>query len=376
MRKLILIRPLLLPSYHDAIKTTTLLRWTYWVEELEFTCVDDMGQALDQWNVLVCDSESGRGFQCPPGFTCIKGEGNHHPIFSSVLSYNTIYYSMLQVFQAVSLEGWQPILWVTSDAIGLVPTTIFYMSCIFLGNILLVLLFPAAYSNQLQLVIENSEGTSRQEQKRKECSSNNNNRLGLKPPKGRRNHPPSFSALPAATAGGIENCNLYSTSSGGSYSLGGSSGKPCLSELELLLHNNSRYEVEELEKIHYMEAMRRGEVKEQEPEEQPIPALTPFPNSRMFNSVRKAILNELGPFNLFIYSTICLDAFVLSTWHAGQPQTMSNFLNGSYLLFTVFFVVEAVVRLFFLSPIAYFTSLLNIFDCVSLHHRPSCVVCY
>ncbi len=320
-------------SLNQNNKCFIILRWTYWAEELEFTCVDDIGQPLDQLNVLICDNGSGRGFQCPPGFTCLKDWGGTRP-HSSVLSYNTIYYAMLQVFQAVSLEGWQPVLWATADGVGLASTTVFYTCCIFFGNILLVLLFPAAYSNQLQLVIENSEGASKQEEEQLEC-----NRL-LKPTK-------------KSPSSQLEN-----------------SRKHCLSELEVLLHNNSRYEVEELEKIRYMEAMRRGEVKEREPEEPPIPAMTPFSNSRICFAGRKAILNELGPFNLFMYCAICLNAFLLSTWHAGQPQTMTIFLNGAYLSFTVLFVAEAAVRLFFLGPIAYFTNLLNIFDFVSVIPSP------
>ncbi len=310
---------------------------------------------MDEWNVLVCDNGSGRGFQCPPGFTCLKSDGNRPP--SGVLSYNTIYYSMLQVFQAVSLEGWQPVLWATADSVGLAPTSLFYLCCIFFGNILLVLLFPAAYSNQLQLVIENSEGgVSKQEEQQHE-----HKRL-LKPTK----DPDTFFA-----AG--ENRN-YSASP--SCSLGNNGKSSCLSELEVLLCNSSQYEVEELDKIHYMEAMRRGEVKEREPEEPLIPVMTPFPNSSMCKAIRKAILNELGPFNLFIYCSICLNAFVLSMWHAGQPQTTTKFLNGTYLSFTALFVVESVVRLFFLGPIAYFTSLLNVFDCVSLSFTQQlCCVC-
>ncbi len=310
-----------------------LFRWSYWAEELQFTCVDDIGQPLDQFNVLVCDNGSGRGFQCPSGFTCQKDWGGTHHPHSRLLSYNTIYYSMLQVFQAVSLEGWQPVLWATADGVGLAQTTVFYACCIFIGNILLVLLFPAAYSNQLQLAIENSEGASKQEEEQLE-----RNRL-LKPSK----------TSPSSHPNGSRN--------------------RCLSELEVLLRNNSQYEVEELEKIRYMEAVRRGEVKEREPEDQSIPAMSPFSNRICF-VVRKAILNELGPFNLFIYCAICLNAFLMSTWHAGQPQAMTIFLNGAYLSFTVLFVAEVAVRLFFLGPIAYFTNLLNVFDFVSVSPPP------
>ena len=74
--------------------------------------------------------------------------------------------------------------------------------------------------------------------------------------------------------------------------------------------------------------MRRGEVREDPEDEPPPPRWTPFPGSPILNRLRKAVLLELGPFSVAIYTIIFLNAFVLCLDHAGASENTEEALAG------------------------------------------------
>lgn len=77
-----------------------------------------------------------------------------------------------------------------------------------------------------------------------------------------------------------------------------------------------------------MAAIRRGHVRQQ-PEEEPLPPpWTPFPRNPLANRLRKAVLLELGPFSIFIYAVIFLNALVLCLDHKGASDRTERALSG------------------------------------------------
>lgn len=92
-------------------------------------------------------------------------------------------------------------------------------------------------------------------------------------------------------------------------------------------------------------AVRRGDIREEPEEEPPSPRWTPFPDSPLLIRLRKAVLLELGPFSLTVYSLIFLNAFVLSLDHAGASESKEEALTGvSESVSVEVFACDTVVR--------------------------------
>ena len=78
-----------------------------------------------------------------------------------------------------------------------------------------------------------------------------------------------------------------------------------------------------------MAAVRRGEIREEpEEEEQPPPPWTPFPANTTLNRLRKAVVAELGPFSIFVYVVIFLNAVVLCLDSATASEQRQRVLSG------------------------------------------------
>lgn len=77
-----------------------------------------------------------------------------------------------------------------------------------------------------------------------------------------------------------------------------------------------------------MAAVRRGEIREEPEEEEPLPPWTPFPANATLNRLRKAVVAELGPFSIFVYVVIFLNTVVLCLDSATASERTEKVLSG------------------------------------------------
>jgi hypothetical protein len=284
--------------------------YTYWSGKLHYTCMDMNGIPLESSGLLVC-STTKWGYHCPSGYSCEVTS-----VANIAIGYENVWLAMLQVLLAASIEGWQPVLWATADAVGY-SAWVFYLICIFVGNVMLILVFPAAYSSKLQVGIER-DAEKRALKVVEEQSQVGGNPVGKAP-----NAP---------------------------------------SELERMLNNYSRYEEQELKDIQHLEAVRRGLVIEKAVEDPPPPRCTPFPRFRLFNAGRRMVLDDLSWFNICIYIVVALNGAFLCINHVGESQRLADFLDASSKTFTAVFVFEVLTKLIFLGPVSYFADAFNVMD--------------
>ncbi|EPS97893.1 hypothetical protein FOMPIDRAFT_1127618 [Fomitopsis schrenkii] len=84
-----------------------------------------------------------KGYTCPAGQICMEDQTNP---YGNLESFDTIYYSALQVFIVVSANGWSPIMYNMMDAEFFV-SCLFFITCIVILNFWLINLFVAVITN-------------------------------------------------------------------------------------------------------------------------------------------------------------------------------------------------------------------------------------
>ncbi|GJE94122.1 Ion transport protein-domain-containing protein [Phanerochaete sordida] len=84
-----------------------------------------------------------KGFVCPLGQVCLENPGNP---FSGVESFDTVYYSALQVFIVSSANGWSPLMYSMMDSEFFI-SCFFFIVCVIILNFWLINLFVAVITN-------------------------------------------------------------------------------------------------------------------------------------------------------------------------------------------------------------------------------------
>eukprot|EP00903_Cladosiphon_okamuranus_P008160 g7859.t1 len=283
--------------------------YTYWADAFRYTCEDAV-----TFEVLSEDLVCGKGYTCPDGFVCANS--GQVAINHGLTGYHNIWHAMLQVFQVVSLDGWQQVMWHTQDAAG-EETWAFFVVVLVVGNVILVSMFPAVLSSKLEAAIGHEDRCKR------------NNEVQAEQDKGE-------------VAGAEEGDRA--------------------SEFEMLLNEYSKIDADEIKAIERMAAVRRGEIREEPEEEEPLPPWTPFPANATLNRLRKAVVAELGPFSIFVYVVIFLNALVLCLDSATASERTERVLSAFNEAFTSLFVVEMAIKMGLLGPVGYFNDGYNIFD--------------
>ncbi|XP_077986579.1 voltage-dependent calcium channel type A subunit alpha-1-like isoform X3 [Glandiceps talaboti] len=87
----------------------------------------------------------GRGKQCPLGSEC--KDGWIGPNFG-ITNFDNVGYSMLTVFQCITMEGWTDILYYTNDAVGSSFTWIYFIPLIILGSFFMLNLVLGVLSGE------------------------------------------------------------------------------------------------------------------------------------------------------------------------------------------------------------------------------------
>ncbi|KAI0698022.1 Ion transport protein-domain-containing protein [Cytidiella melzeri] len=93
-------------------------------------------------------TNSTKGFVCPLGQICREGSSNP---FENVESFDTIYYSALQVFIVSSANGWSPLMYSMMDAEFFI-SCFFFIVCVIVLNFWLINLFVAVITNTFSAI--------------------------------------------------------------------------------------------------------------------------------------------------------------------------------------------------------------------------------
>ncbi|EKM51356.1 uncharacterized protein PHACADRAFT_263446 [Phanerochaete carnosa HHB-10118-sp] len=89
-----------------------------------------------------------KGFVCPLGQVCMENPGNPE---TGVESFDTIYYSALQVFIVSSSNGWSPLMYAMMDSEFFI-SCFFFIVCIIVLNFWLINLFVAVITNTFSAI--------------------------------------------------------------------------------------------------------------------------------------------------------------------------------------------------------------------------------
>ncbi|KAI8062730.1 Ion transport protein-domain-containing protein [Gongronella butleri] len=87
------------------------------------------------------------GFACQMGQLCVQSAA--YVPFWSYLSFENIYFAVLNVFTVISTEGWTDMLYMSQDAVSSSAAAVFYCLCIYLMTLILVPMFIAAITSSL-----------------------------------------------------------------------------------------------------------------------------------------------------------------------------------------------------------------------------------
>ncbi|ORX82612.1 hypothetical protein BCR32DRAFT_267543 [Anaeromyces robustus] len=135
--------------------------------KLKYRCLNDYGMVYDDEQIC---STSSSGFQCPEGYNCMKTDEN--PFYNTV-GFDNILYSILTIFQIITMEGWSDILFMTSDSSSYWGI-FFYLIIIILGNWFILQLIVAVISNNLMDEIEEGEDENEEGNEREKISNGEN----------------------------------------------------------------------------------------------------------------------------------------------------------------------------------------------------------
>lgn len=82
---------------------------------------------------------SSDGYTCQLGQICVQSVENlpswHY------ISYNNIFFSMINTFTVISTEDWTELLYMTQDSVSSLTSSIFYCLCIYIMAFILVPMF-------------------------------------------------------------------------------------------------------------------------------------------------------------------------------------------------------------------------------------------
>ncbi|KAJ7798252.1 hypothetical protein B0H14DRAFT_3886546 [Mycena olivaceomarginata] len=123
---------------------------TYLTRSLRRTCVLEsmLGEQPIVLNDQFCGGYVDPGYICPLGQTC--RESGTNPL-DGVESFDTIYFSALQVIIVASANGWSPLMYATIDSEYFV-SCIFFILCVVVLNFWLINLFVAVITNTFSAI--------------------------------------------------------------------------------------------------------------------------------------------------------------------------------------------------------------------------------
>lgn len=101
-----------------------------WMGNMRYRCMYDYDGVVDE--SMLCTITSGGsvvGLTCPDDMTCVE-HGNPNNGYSS---FDTVLWSLLLVFQTITLEGWADLMYMAMDSCGW-PAAIFFVLVVIIGS--------------------------------------------------------------------------------------------------------------------------------------------------------------------------------------------------------------------------------------------------
>ncbi|XP_068624737.1 muscle calcium channel subunit alpha-1-like [Battus philenor] len=270
-----------------------------------------------------CSRDPDVGFQCDEGQICKDyWEGPNY----GITNFDNIGYSMLTVFQCITLEGWTDIMYAISDVKGNTWVWIYFVTMVIFGNFFVMNLILGVLSGEFSKEREKakSRGDFQKSRERQQFEEDLKGYLNW---------------ITVAEELDLEN------DQGQKDEDRDSPGKKERKNNEVSQNNaNTNGEPAQSTTTCKIYCKRFDKV-----------------NRRMRRACRKAVKSQA--FYWAIIVLVFLNTLVLASEHYNQPKWLDYFQNYANYLFVVLFTMEMLVKMYALGFQGYFVSLFNRFDC-------------
>ncbi|XP_045539714.1 muscle calcium channel subunit alpha-1-like isoform X2 [Papilio machaon] len=271
----------------------------------------------------VCSKDPDVGVQCEPGQVCKEStwKGPNY----GITNFDNIGYSMLTVFQCITLEGWTDIMYAIADVKGNTWVWIYFVTLVIFGNFFVMNLILGVLSGEFSKEREKakSRGDFQKSRERQQFEEDL---------KGYLNWITVAEELDLENDQGQKDEDRDSQGKKERKSNEGSQNEVNANGDQVKTSTCKIY-CRRFDKI----------------------------NRRMRRACRKAVKSQA--FYWAIIVLVFLNTLVLASEHYRQPQWLDYFQNYANYLFVVLFTMEMLVKMYALGFQGYFVSLFNRFDC-------------
>ncbi|XP_052750950.1 muscle calcium channel subunit alpha-1-like isoform X3 [Galleria mellonella] len=288
---------------------------------LHETCFkNDTDEMIDPQ--IPCNSDGETGYKCDDGYIC---RGHWEGPNDGITNFDNIGYSMLTVFQCITLEGWTDIMYAIADVKGNTWPWIYFVSMVIFGNFFVMNLILGVLSGEFSKEREKakSRGDFQKSRERQQFEEDLKGYLNW---------------ITVAEELDLENDPTQkeeSQDSQGKNDVKSNDGS----------QNNVNVNGEQTHTTTCKVYCKRFDKV----------------NRRMRRACRKAVKSQ--SFYWAIIVLVFLNTLVLATEHFNQPVWLDDFQNYANYLFVVLFTMEMLVKMYALGFQGYFVSLFNRFDC-------------
>ncbi|CAK1595367.1 unnamed protein product [Parnassius mnemosyne] len=269
-----------------------------------------------------CSRDPDVGFQCDEGQICRdywKGPND------GITNFDNIGYSMLTVFQCITLEGWTDIMYHIADVKGNTWVWIYFVTMVIFGNFFVMNLILGVLSGEFSKEREKakSRGDFQKSRERQQFEEDLKGYLNW---------------ITVAEELDLENDQGQKDEDRDSP---GKKERKSNDESQNNMNANGEQTQTSTCKIY---CKRFDKI-----------------NRRMRRACRKAVKSQA--FYWAIIVLVFLNTLVLASEHYQQPHYLDDFQNYANYLFVVLFTIEMLVKMYALGIQGYFVSLFNRFDC-------------
>ncbi|CAG5037441.1 unnamed protein product [Parnassius apollo] len=269
-----------------------------------------------------CSRDPDVGFQCDEGQICRDyWKGPNY----GITNFDNIGYSMLTVFQCITLEGWTDIMYHIADVKGNTWVWIYFVTMVIFGNFFVMNLILGVLSGEFSKEREKakSRGDFQKSRERQQFEEDLKGYLNW---------------ITVAEELDLENDQGQKDEDRDSP---GKKERKSNDESQNKVNANGEHTQTSTCKIY---CKRFDKI-----------------NRRMRRACRKAVKSQA--FYWAIIVLVFLNTLVLASEHYQQPHYLDKFQNYANYLFVVLFTIEMLVKMYALGFQGYFVSLFNRFDC-------------
>ncbi|XP_047540569.1 muscle calcium channel subunit alpha-1-like isoform X1 [Vanessa atalanta] len=274
-------------------------------------------------NPTACSRYEDIGYQCPDDQIC---QGYWEGPNSGITNFDNIGYSMLTVFQCITLEGWTDIMYAIANVKGNTWVWIYFVSLVIFGNFFVMNLILGVLSGEFSKEREKAKnrGDFQKSRERQQFEEDLKGYLNW-----------------ITVAEELDLENDQGKKEDDHDSQGNKKERRSNDGSQSNINANGDAIQSTTCKVYYR---RFDKV-----------------NRRMRRACRKAVKSQT--FYWAIIVLVFLNTLVLATEHHRQPIWLDYFQNYANYLFVVLFTLEMLVKMYALGFQGYFVSLFNRFDC-------------